>query len=101
MNAAQRAYFANLGILDYLSTILISLLTLTATVLLFRLRKTAVLFFGIALALNVASALLQAFTTNLAQVVGGSGFLFMFLAWIILGTVVVYARKLDQKGLLS
>ena len=101
INAAQRAYFANLGILDYLSTILVSLLTLTATVLLFRLRKMAVLLFGVALALNIAIALLQAFTTNLTQALGGSGLLGMVFAWIILGAVVVYARKLDQSGLLS
>lgn len=101
MSAAQRSYFANLGILDYLSTILVGLVTLTATVLLFCLRKKTVLFFEVALALSIAVTLLHTLTTNLTQALGGSGFLGTSLAWIIMGAVVIYARKLDQRGLLS
>lgn len=101
VNAAQQEYFASLSVLDYLSSIGIGLVAIAAAVLLFRLRKLAVPAFGVALALNLGLTLIHVVTKNWAEALGGSGSLGAVMGWVILGSVLLYARRLERRGVLT
>ena len=100
MTPAQRAYFAGLGPLDYAMSLGLGLLTLTATVLLFVLRKAAVPLFAASLFLNLGFTLAHALTTIWAQALGGSGLVGALTGWGILAAVALYSRHLRQAGVL-
>ncbi|MBI4526361.1 MAG: hypothetical protein HY695_21385 [Deltaproteobacteria bacterium] len=101
MNAAQQEYFASLGVLDYISSIGVGLISIWAAVLLFRLRKSAAPAFGLALALNTGLTLVHLLTKNWAEALGGSGLVGAFLGWVTLGCVFLYTRRLRRRGLLA
>jgi hypothetical protein len=102
LNAAQRMYFNNLGIFDWVSTVGEAMLTLTGTALLFILRKSAIWLFVAALTLAV---LLTARTIFLSrspflEALGRSGSFGMLMGWGIYLVVIWYASKLRQAGTL-
>lgn len=101
INEAQRSYFASLGTFDWITTILIAVLGLSAAVSLFLLRKISVLLFGIALGVNIALTLFQTLRTNWVEAIGGPGLVGTIIGWVILVVVFLYARNLAKKQALS
>ncbi len=100
LTPAQQAYFARLGPFDYMMSVGLGLLTLTATVLLFFLRTAAVPLFAASFVLNLGFTLVHAVATDWAQALGGSGLVGAFIGWGILGAVALYSRHLRQAGVL-
>jgi hypothetical protein len=100
LTPAQQAYFAGLGPFDYIMSLGLGLLTLTATVLLFLLKRAAVPLFAASFVLNISFMLVHAFATNWAQALGGSGLVGAFIGWGILGAVALYSRHLRQASVL-
>jgi|GraSoiStandDraft_46_1057282.scaffolds.fasta_scaffold294120_1 hypothetical protein len=99
MNSAQQAYFASLTIFDHLATILLAFINIVAAVLLFRLRRTAVVLFAAALTLNVilsARALLTSNWFNTFDETGAS-----VLAGVITAlAVLLYSIRLRRRAIL-
>ncbi len=100
LTPAQQAYFAGLGPFDCIMSIGLGLLTLTATVLLFLLRRAAAPLFAASFVLNLGFTLVHAVATNWAQALGGSGLVGAFIGWGILGAVALYSRHLRQASVL-
>ena len=100
LTPAQEAYFASLGPFDYITSLGLGLVTLTATVLLFLLRRAAVPLFAASFLLNLGFTVVHAVTTNWAQALGGSGLVGTLIGWGILGAVALYSRHLRQIGVL-
>jgi hypothetical protein len=96
-----QAYFHNLGVFDHLSTIALGIITLTATISLFRLRRSAVALFTTALAFNVALTAFHAVAKGWTQASGGTGLIATSLAWLTLGAIIAYARRLAKRGVLA
>ena len=101
VNEAQQTYFASLGVFDWITTLLIGVLGLSAAISLFMLRKIAVKLFGIALSLNIALTLIQTFRTNWAEALEGPGLIGVIIGLIILVVILFYAKKLDKQQILS
>jgi hypothetical protein len=100
MNAAQEAYFASLGVLDYAGMIALSLVMLAAVIQLFRLKRSSIpLLYG-AFAVNIGITLLSALRTNFTQAIGGAAFVGMLLGWGLLVAIIIYARRLRKQGVL-
>ena len=95
---AQKAYFGNWTSFDYASSIVLIVLTLSAALALFLLRKQAVSLFSLALALNIALSVWHMASqgwvpgTILLSVIIGSG---IFIA------VCIYSRRLAKAGILA
>lgn len=100
MPASQKAYFEGLTSLDFSLTVGLLLLTLTASFLLFLLRRSALWVFVAALVANVAVTALHAFTRNWFASVGVPGLVGAAFGWAILAGMIVYTKKLDRRGLL-
>lgn len=65
------------------------------------LRRVAVSLFAITLACNVGYTMIHAATTNFVRASGGSVITGVVIAWVTLVAVVLYARRLAAKGILS
>ena len=101
LNAAQQAYFTSLGIVDYLGSVCVGLLSVVGAVQLFRLRKSAVPAFSTALGLNTAFMLLHVLRGSFAEAVGGAGLVGALLGLILLAFIRLYARRLRKQGVLT
>lgn len=101
MNAAQEAYFASLTGVDWFFSLSIGVIGFSAAVSLFLLRRVAVVLFSVALALNLAFTAFQTMRTNWVEAIGGTGLVGALFGWLILLAVIVYARGLTKKGVLS
>lgn len=98
---AQEAYFVSLSAVDRFFSAAIGVIGLTAAVCLFLLRRVAVVMFSVALALNVAFTAVHAMRTNWTEALGGAGLIGALIGWLILIAVIVYARGLVRRGVLS
>lgn len=100
-NAAQEAYFASLTAVDWFFSLAIGVVGFSAAVSLFLLRRVALVLFLGALVLNLAFTVFQAMRTNWLNAIGGAGLTGALLGWLILLAVIVYARGLTKKGVLT
>ncbi len=92
------SYFPNLGLLA-LSAIFVGALNVAGAVLLFRLRKVAVLFFAVALALSTAASIPGVLRSNWKEIDPAN------LASVVIGmlislAILLYAMRLRQRGIL-
>ena len=101
VNAAQEAYFASLTGMDWFFSLAIAVIGFSGAVSLFQLRRIAVLLFSVALGLNLAFTAFQAMRTNWIEALGGAGLVGALIGWLVLLVVIMYARGLVKKGLLS
>ena len=101
MTAAQEAYFASLTGVDWFFSLAIGVIGFTAAVFLFLLRRIAAVLFSVALALNLAFTAFQTMRTNWITAIGPAGLVGALLGWLILVAVIVYARRLTKRGVLS
>jgi hypothetical protein len=95
---AQKAYFGEWTFFDYALSVILTLLTLSAALVLFLLRKQAVALFSIALAWNITASVWRMATkgwitgTILLSVISSCG---------ILIAVCIYSRRLAKVGVLT
>lgn len=97
---SQSAHLSSLSAIDWICSIGIGVVSLSAALSLFLLRRISVGLFTAALALNLTYTAIQILTTNWLEAIGGPGFLGMLIGWTILVFVILYARKLAKRGVL-
>lgn len=101
LTPSQQAYLANLGLLDYIGSVGISVVTLLGAVFLFALHRAAVTLFIIGLAMNIGMTIAHAVTTDFTDALGNHGLVGIVIAWLIMVGVILYARSLSRQGILS
>lgn len=101
LNEAQKAYFANLSIFDYASTMVLGVTNIAAAVLLFRLRRTAVPLFASALILNLALTTRAVLGSKWTQAIGANGLVGASLGLLTILAVLLYAMRLRQREILQ
>ena len=67
----------------------------------FLLRRVAVVLFSVALALNIGVTTFHLMQRNLAEAIGGSGLVGMLFGLLTVVAVILYARGLEKRGVLS
>ena len=101
ITAAEEAYFTSLTGVDWFFSLAIGVISMSAAVCLFLLRRVAVALFSVALVLNLALSAFHVMRTNWIEVLGGAGLVGVLGGWLVLVAVIVYARRLAKRGLLS
>lgn len=97
---AEDQYFRSIGTLDYAIWVGGFLLTVTATVSLFRLRKLAVTLFGVGLICAGIYSAIQAVTTNYLEMLGDGKGLSALLPLLVQLALYRYAWGLRERGVL-
>jgi hypothetical protein len=101
LNAAQHEYFNSFGVVDYV-VIVVALVILGFAVVQFsRLRKSAVVAFGVTIGLNLVTWLVRLSRGGVAQALGGTGLVSTSLGWVLLICAFLYARRLRERGVLT
>lgn len=101
LNPAQKAYFQRLSAFDYLFVILLGLITLSAAVTLFLLRKQAVRLFFAALGLNGIMTIWHSIAKGAFSAIGRPGAAGAVLGLVVLFAVYLYSWKLARAGILT
>jgi len=101
VNAAQQEYFASLTGVDWFFALAIGAVGLSAAICLFLLRRVAVALFSVSLALNLTLTAVHIMRTNSTEALSGGSLVGLMLGWLILIAVIVYARGLAKRGVLS
>lgn len=101
ITAAQQLYFTSLTGVDLLFTLAIGVLGLYAAISLFLLRRVAVALFSVALACNLVFTAVHVMRTNWIEALGNAGLVGAVFGWTILIAVILYARRLAKRGVLS
>jgi len=68
---------------------------------LFLMRKAAVRAFVIALVMNVGLTAFHLLATNWREAAGGSGLATVIVSWIVSVGVLLYAKRLSDRGVLT
>lgn len=103
LEVSQQAHFRRAAVLEYSSSIAIIALMLAGAILLFKLRKSAVVAFGILLAFTVLSDLARFLMSDTTELYGG---VLLALAapvfgWVLETSALLYALLLRKRGLLA
>ncbi len=101
MTEGMRIYFANLTALDWLLTAVLSLLTITAAVSLFLLRKIALPLFCINFVSNFSMQLWHTLTKGLPAAMPTGGLVGAFIGSLLVGAAAIYVWRLKRKGILK
>ncbi len=102
LGPAMQAYYESLSAFDYGLSILMGVLNVVGAISLFRLRKSAVWLFAVALGLNGLLALSYTLSTNWIEAMAETGVLGdVFVGWAIGLGIVFYAWRLKHKGVLT
>ena len=96
---AQRSYFESLTWVDYGSSYLVMVINLAGAVALFFLRRMAMYLFALGLVVAIALLTYQIVAKNYLQAMGPAlpG---AIVGWAIPVAIIIYARRLTQKGVL-
>lgn len=100
LNDAQKEYFQSQSILDYGFPLLLGATNLTAAVLLFFLRKPAFYLFLTTFTVGIVVTIYQIFARDWLGVVGDSGLKAAVIGWIINIAVILYSKRLIDRGIL-
>lgn len=98
MNDAQAVYVSNIDPLDITATVMIGVSNVIGAVSLFKLRKAALTFFGVSLAINIALTIWHVATRGFVEVVGGAMPIVMGL--VLLLSIIGYTAYLSKKQIL-
>ena len=98
---AQQRYFDSLGPIDYLGNFLILLISAWAVIEFFLMRKAAVRAFVIALLMNILLTAFHLVATNWREAAGGSALATVIVSWFVSVGVLLYAKSLDRRGMLT
>lgn len=97
----QRLYIHNLTFFDYLISLGVQILSLTATFFLFRLKNLSVKLFGSALLLSFISIIWTVFKTHFLSAFGVPTFVGMLIGFSIELCVFMYCKHLSKQGILK
>jgi len=98
MNDAQAVYVSNINPLDITATVMIGLSNIIGAVSLFYLRKAALTFFGVSLAINIALTIWHIISKGFVEVIGGA--LPIFIGFALLLSIIGYTAYLSKKQIL-
>ncbi len=101
LNEAQKEYFQSQSPVDYGSTFLIGTANLVGAVLFFLLKKPAFHLFATAFGVGLVLTIYQIFTKNWLGAIGGPGLIGAIIGWGISIAVIVYAKRLIDRGVLK
>jgi hypothetical protein len=95
-----KAYYQSLTIIDYVPSLVIGTAYLVGAILLFLLKKPAFLLFLITFGVNLVFTVYQIFATNWLSAIGGPGLCGAIFGYIINIAIIVYSKRLIDKGVL-
>ena len=98
MNDAQAVYVFNIDPLDITATVMIGISNVIGAISLFTLRKAALIFFSVSLAINIALTFWHVATKGFAEVVGGAAPI--VLGFVLLLSIIAYTAYLAKKRIL-
>ena len=98
MNDAQAVYVSNIDPLDITATVMIGISNVIGAISLFNLRKAALTFFGVSLAINIALTFWHLATKGFVEVVGGAAPI--VLGFVLLLSIIAYTAYLAKKRIL-
>jgi hypothetical protein len=101
LNAAQKAYFDGLGILDWAVTVAVSLIMLAAVVSLFLLKRVSVKLWGAAVVLSVLSYLYNAIAKNWLAALDVGSMIGAVIGFALVVAIFFYTKRLDARGYLT
>jgi hypothetical protein len=101
LNEAQKEYFQSQSPVDYGSTLLIGTANLVGAVLLLLLKKPAFHLFATAFGVGLLLTVYQIFTKNWLGAIGGPGLIGAIIGWGISIAVILYAKRLIDRGVLK
>lgn len=97
----QKAYFESLTAFDWILSLAIGVIGVSAAVCLFLLRRVAIVLLSVALALNVAAIAVGIFWSNWAESLSSAGLVGALLGLVIDVAVILYAHRLAMREVLS
>jgi hypothetical protein len=98
MNDAQAVYVSNIDPLDITATVMIGISNVIVAISRFNLRKAALTFFGVSLAINIALTFWHLATKGFVEVVGGAAPI--VLGFVLLLSIIAYTAYLSKKRIL-
>lgn len=101
MSDAQRAYFSEIGPIEWAQAVASAILFLAFAVQLFRLRASAIPLLALAFVLTIASTAWQMLTTNWVEAIGTPGLVGTAVAWAVMIAILLYCRRLRTKEILT
>jgi len=101
LSPAQKSYFESLNAADYLLTIIGALLSISAAISLFLLRKAAYYLFCASLAFNMAFTIWHIISRHWLSVIGIGGLAGAAVGWLILFAICLYTARLAAQGTLK
>ncbi len=96
----ERAYFANLGTLDYVIPLAVIACNLVGVVYLFRFRKAALWFFIAAFVIGLCQTVWHIAARNYLNVMNGFGWIGFAVGTALILTILFYVASLVRKGVL-
>jgi len=100
-NQAQQAYFDSIGTGGILFSIFITILNMTAAVMLFLMKRHAFYFFLGGFFLSVMITVRDIISNNLIEAMGVLGLIPIFISWAFIIAIILYTRKLIKRGVLK
>jgi mannose/fructose/N-acetylgalactosamine-specific phosphotransferase system component IIC len=101
LNAAQKAYFDGLGVIDWAVTVAVSLIMLAAVVALFLLRRVSVKLWGMAVVFSVLSYLYNAMAKNWLAALDVASIIGAAVGFALVVAIFFYTKRLDARGFLK
>lgn len=101
LSPAQKTYLESLNGADYLLTIIGALLSVSAAVSLFLMRKAAYYLFCASLAFNMAFTIWHIISRHWLSVIGIGGLAGAAVGWLILFAICLYTARLIAQGTLK
>ena len=101
LNDAQREYFQAQSLIDYASTIIIGTANLVGAVLFLLLKKPAFHLFATAFSVGLLLTVYQIFTKDWLGAIGGPGLIGAAIGWSLNIAVIIYAKRLINRGVLK
>lgn len=101
LNAAQQAYYNNLGMLNYLIIAIRVILTFSAGLTLFLLKKVTIKIWLAIIVFAVFSNIYNLMTTEWLKIAGNTGVIGAVVGFMIMIAIYFYTRRLEARGVLS
>lgn len=98
-----KAYMESLGAIDYAATIILLLLSLSATLTLFMLRKEAYYLFCTSLIINIAMTIWHSIAKGALEAMASikGSMTGAVIGWAILSAICIYSRHLKSRQILT
>lgn len=99
MSDGQAVYVSNIDPLDITATVMIGISNVIGAISLFYLRKAALTFFSVSLAINIALTVWHIISRGFVEVIGGIWPIVLGLALIL--SIIGYTAHLSRKQILQ